>query len=66
MKKVIVCFAAIGLLSFTPVETKTVKLELSVEELNIVLEALGEMPAKKSTALINKIITVSAEQLKVK
>jgi hypothetical protein len=65
MKK-LVAIAAVALLSFTPVETKTVKLELSVDELNVVLEALGEMPAKRSTALINKILATSAEQLKAK
>jgi hypothetical protein len=58
--------AAIVLLSFTPVQQKTVKLELTVEEVNIILEALGDMPAKKSTALINKIMYTSNEQLKVK
>jgi hypothetical protein len=58
--------AAITLLSFTPVQQKTVKLELTVEEVNIILEALGDMPAKKSTALINKIMYTSNEQLKAK
>jgi hypothetical protein len=65
MKK-FTAFAAIALLSFTPVQTKTVKLELTVDELNIILEALGEMPAKKSTALINKIMVNANEQLKAK
>jgi hypothetical protein len=58
--------AAVALLSFTPVQQKTVKLELTVEEVNIILEALGDMPAKKSTALINKIMYTSNEQLKAK
>jgi hypothetical protein len=58
--------AAITLLSFMPVQQKTVKLELTVEEVNIILEALGDMPAKKSTALINKIMYTSNEQLKAK
>jgi len=48
------------------VQQKTVKLELTVEEVNIILEALGDMPAKKSTALINKIMYTSNEQLKAK
>jgi hypothetical protein len=65
MKK-LTALAAITLLSFTPVQTKTVKLELTVEELNVVIEALGEMPAKKSTALINKIMLTATEQLKAK
>jgi hypothetical protein len=65
MKK-LTALAAITLLSFTPVQTKTVKLELTVEELNVVIEALGELPAKKSTALINKIMLTATEQLKAK
>ncbi len=65
MKK-FTAFAAITLLSFTPVQTKTVKLELTVEEVNVILDALGEMPAKKSTALINKIMLTATEQLKAK
>jgi hypothetical protein len=64
--KRIIALAAIALLSFTPVQQKTVKLELTVEEVNIILEALGDMPAKKSTALINKIMYTSNEQLKAK
>jgi hypothetical protein len=48
------------------VQTKTVKFELSVDEVNLVLEALGELPAKKSTGLINKIVLSANEQLKAK
>jgi hypothetical protein len=65
MKK-LTALAAITLLSFTPVQQKTVKLDLTVEEVNVILDALGEMPAKKSTALINKIMLTATEQLKVK
>jgi hypothetical protein len=64
--KRLIALAAITLLSFTPVQTKTVKLELTVEEVNVILDALGEMPAKKSTALINKIMLTATEQLKAK
>jgi len=65
MKK-IAALAAVALLSFTPVQQKTVKLELTLEELNIVIEALGELPAKKSTAVLNKIVLSATEQLKTK
>jgi hypothetical protein len=65
MKK-LTALAAIALLSFAPVQTKTVKLDLTVEEVNVLLDALGEMPAKKSTALINKIMLTANEQLKAK
>lgn len=64
--KRLIALAAITLLSFTPVQTKTVKLDLTVEEVNVILDALGEMPAKKSTALINKIMLTATEQLKAK
>jgi hypothetical protein len=66
MMKKLTALAAITLLSFTPVQTKTVKLDLTVEEVNVILDALGEMPAKKSTALINKIMLTANEQLKAK
>jgi hypothetical protein len=66
MMKKLTALAAVTLLSFAPVQTKTVKLDLTVEEVNLVLEALGEMPAKKSTALINKIMLIANEQLKAK
>jgi hypothetical protein len=65
MKK-LTAIAAVALLSFTPVQQKTVKLELTVEELNVVIEALGELPAKKSTAVLNKIVLSATEQLKAK
>jgi hypothetical protein len=65
MKK-LTALAAVALLSFTPVQQKTVKLELTVEELNVVIEALGELPAKKSTAVLNKIVLSATEQLKAK
>jgi hypothetical protein len=64
--KRIIALAAVTLLSFTPVQQKTVKLDLTVEEVNVILDALGEMPAKKSTALINKIMLTATEQLKAK
>ena len=66
MMKKLTALAAIALLSFSPVQTKTVKLDLTVEEVNVILDALGEMPAKKSTALINKIMLTANEQLKAK
>jgi hypothetical protein len=64
--KRLIALAAITLLSFTPAQQKTVKLELTVEELNVVIEALGELPAKKSTAVLNKIVYSATEQLKAK
>ncbi len=42
---------------------QTVTLELTVEEVNIVLAGLGELPAKASIAMIDKIRRVASEQL---
>jgi hypothetical protein len=44
---------------------KTVTLELTVEELNTILAALGELPAKISIGLIDKIRKTATEQLQV-
>jgi len=50
------------LTSFTP--SKKITLELTVEETQLVLDALAELPAKKSYNLMSKIIATSNEQLK--
>ena len=42
---------------------QTVTLELTVEEVNIVLAGLGELPAKASISMIDKIRHVASEQL---
>lgn len=42
---------------------QTVKLELSVEELNIVLAGLGELPLKVSSNIAGKIHQTANEQL---
>ena len=43
-----------------------VKLELSVDEINILLSGLEELPVKRSINLINKIMKESKEQLEIK
>lgn len=45
---------------------QTLKFELTVEESNLLLQALGELPAKVSTGLINKLQQQAAPQLKQK
>lgn len=47
------------------VDPKTFKvtLELTVEEVNIILEGLQELPAKTSNPLTNKIIKLAQDQL---
>ena len=44
-------------------KTHKLTLELTVEEINTVLEGLQELPAKKSNPLTNKIVKQSQEQL---
>jgi hypothetical protein len=44
---------------------QTIKLELSVEEVNIVLAGLGELPAKVSIVIIEKVRSQAVNQLQV-
>lgn len=41
--------------SFTPKQTKTYKFEFTAEETQVIFDALGELPAKKSEAIRFKI-----------
>jgi hypothetical protein len=43
---------------------QTVTLEFTVDELNVVLAGLGELPAKASLALIDRIRAQATEQLR--
>lgn len=45
-------------------QSQTIKVELSVDEINLILFALGELPAKTAMALIQKIQVVAEKQLK--
>jgi hypothetical protein len=62
MKKLLI-IAAIGLLSFTTQEPKTVTLTLTVEEVNLIYMGLGELPAKASEQLRYKIAQEAQKQL---
>jgi hypothetical protein len=62
MRKIIV-IAALGLLSFTTQEPKTVTLTLTPEEVNLIYMGLGELPAKASEQLRYKIATEAQKQL---
>lgn len=67
MKKPLFALSILALMSFkTQEEPKTVKLELSVEEVNIIFEGLGELPAKKSEGLRAKIYQEAKKQLEAK
>jgi hypothetical protein len=46
------------------VEPQTLKFEFTVEEVNVIFEGLGELPAKKSEGLRIKIYQTAQEQLK--
>jgi hypothetical protein len=45
-------------------ETQKVTLDFTIDELNVVLAGLGELPAKSSLALIDRIRTQAPEQLR--
>jgi len=66
MKKLLLTFSIFCLFGFTTQEPKTVKLELSVEEVNLIFEGLGELPAKKSEGLRAKIYQEAKKQLEAK
>lgn len=66
MKKLLLTFSLFALFGFTTQETKTIKLELTVEEVNLVFEGLGELPAKKSEGLRVKIYQEAKKQMEAK
>ena len=64
MKKTILALVVLlALFGFTTAEEKTVKLELTVEEVNLIYAGLGELPAKVSEPLRYKIATEAQKQL---
>lgn len=63
MKKVILLLTIIGLLSFNTQQAKTVTISFTIDEIQMVYDALGELPAKKVEGLRNKIIIEANKQL---
>ena len=63
MKKTILLFTIIGLLSFNTQQPKTVTLTFTIDEVQMIYDALGELPAKKVEGLRNKIVIESNRQL---
>ena len=63
MKKLIALFAIVTLTSFNYEEPKTLKFEFTQAETNLILDALGDLPAKKVHPLINKILLESQKQM---
>ena len=67
MKKSLFALSILALMSFkTQEEPKTVKLELTIEEVNLIFEGLGELPAKKSEGLRAKLYQEAKKQLEAK
>jgi hypothetical protein len=69
IKAATILFALVILLSSFSNFTKgsndqTLKFEFTVEEVNVIFEGLGELPAKKSEGLRIKIYQAAQEQLK--
>lgn len=63
MKKAFLLLSIIGLLSFITQEPKTVTVTFTVDELQVVYDALGELPAKKVEVIRAKIIYEASRQL---
>jgi VanZ family protein len=55
MKKALTLIAIMALMSFEPTP-KAYKLELTAQELQVVYDALGELPAKTSETIRIKIV----------
>lgn len=63
MRKILSLLAIITLLSFKTQEPKTVTITFTVDELQIVYDALGELPAKKVEVIRGKIYMEATRQL---
>jgi hypothetical protein len=63
MKKLFIVLSFIGLTSFNTQEPKTVTVTFTVDELQVVYDALGELPAKKVEVIRAKIIYEASRQL---
>jgi VanZ family protein len=63
MKKTFLLLSIIGLLSFNTQQPKTVTVTFTVDELQVVYDALGELPAKKVEVIRAKIIYEASRQL---
>lgn len=67
MKRIFLAISILTTMSFTTQEEpKKVKLELTIEEVNLIFEGLGELPAKKSEGLRAKIYQEAKTQLEAK
>ena len=63
MKKIILLLVICSMFSFSTQEPKTVTVKFTLEEIQIVYDALGELPAKKVEAIRGKIYYEVQRQL---
>ena len=63
MKKALTLIGIMVLMSFQP-SPKSYKLELSAQEVQIIYDALGELPAKQTETIRYKLIQQVTEQNK--
>lgn len=63
MMKLLITAIALTLLSFGTQQPKTVSITFTVEEIQLVYDALGELPAKKVEALRARIVNEANRQL---
>lgn len=63
MKKLLLFVISLAFFSFNTQEQKLLKFEFTIEETQLIYDALGELPAKKVEALRIKIITLAQKQI---
>jgi hypothetical protein len=63
MRKILIAVAFIVLTSFGTQEPKTVTVTFTLEEIQVVYDALGELPAKKVEQIRYKIFMEAQKQL---
>lgn len=63
MKKVILLIFSVVLLSFQTNQEKKIKFEFTVQEVQLIFDALGELPAKQVEQLRAKIVAEVKKQL---
>jgi len=63
MKKLIIAIFALSLFSFTTQEEKKVTITFTLDEVQTIYDALGELPAKKVESLRLRLIVETNKQL---
>ena len=63
MKKAILLLTVFASFGFTTQQPKEVVISFTIEELQTVYDALGELPAKKAEGILFKIFTEANRQL---